>query len=61
MSPRVAAKNKWRRIEVLQRNTDFLTDYAAALEAYQAGNAEFVFPAGTYQLYEDGHVFSDAA
>ena len=61
MSPRVAARNKWRRIEVLQRNVEFLHAYAAAREAYQAGKAAAVFPAGTYQLYEDGHVFREAA
>lgn len=61
MSPRVATRNKWRRIEALQRNVEFLRAYAAALEAYQAGKAAAAFPAGTYKLYEDGHVFRDAA
>jgi hypothetical protein len=30
--------------------------YAAALADYRAGNTNAVFPRGTYQLYEDGHV-----
>jgi hypothetical protein len=50
MSPRVAAKNKWRRIETLQRNHAFLKAYAAARREYRAGNADAVFPAGTYLM-----------
>ncbi len=61
MSPRVAARNKWRRIETIQRNTAFLIAYAAALAEHRAGHHDVVFPPGTYQLYEDGFVFRQEA
>lgn len=56
ISPRVAAENKWRRIECIHRNYDWLCDYASALEDYRAGKRNVVFPRGTYQLRRDGHV-----
>jgi hypothetical protein len=50
MSPRVAAKNKWRRIEVLQRLDAFLNDHRAALAMWRAGFRDVVFPRGTYAM-----------
>jgi len=38
MSPRVAAKNKWARIEALLRNRDFIEKYRAALVKHLAGS-----------------------
>ena len=62
IGPRVAAKNKWRRIEALQRNHDFLNAYAIALAAYRAGTPDVTFPAGTYKLHvEHGVSRRDAA
>jgi hypothetical protein len=49
MKPRVAARDKWKRIEALSRLVDFLARYREALLAMRAGR-EFVFPAGTYGL-----------
>jgi putative transposase len=49
LRPRVAAKNKWARIEALMRNRQFERDYAAARTAWLAGKPA-VFPAGTYWL-----------
>lgn len=56
INPRVACKNKWRRIETLQQNKQWLADYRAALEAYRAGNKSVLFPHGTWQLAVDTHV-----
>jgi REP element-mobilizing transposase RayT len=53
-SPRVAAKNKWRRIEALQRNKRFLADYRAALLARRAGDTTVLFPCGSYLLPRHG-------
>ena len=50
MSPRVAEKNKWRRIEALQRLRDFLERYRRAYALFRAGFRDVVFPAGTYKL-----------
>ena len=50
LKPRVAAKDKWKRIEALGRLVTFLTEYRAAWREWHRGNRSVVFPAGTYQL-----------
>jgi len=50
ISPRVAARDRWRRVELLQRLQSFLTDYAEALRIWREGKVEPVFPAGTYLM-----------
>jgi putative transposase len=50
LDPRVAARNKWRRIEALMRNREFRAAYAAARDAFVAGVRDIIFPAGTYWL-----------
>lgn len=50
MSPRVAARDKWKRIEALGRLVDFLRSYRSAWVARQAGEADATFPCGTYLL-----------
>jgi len=49
-SPRVAAKNKWSRIEALLRNKLFQDSYMQAFKALKAGVKDVLFPAGTYWL-----------
>ncbi|HEY6221273.1 MAG TPA: hypothetical protein VIX13_01935, partial [Candidatus Eisenbacteria bacterium] len=50
LNPRVAARDKWKRIEALGRLVEFLRSYRLAWKARQAGEAEVVFPHGTYLL-----------
>ena len=50
LSPRVAAKNKWARIEALARNTAFLAVYLEARRKFAKGVHDVVFPAGTWWL-----------
>ena len=50
LSPRIAAKNKWARIEALGRLKAFVDHYRAAFRAWAAGARDTVFPAGTYAL-----------
>jgi REP element-mobilizing transposase RayT len=50
MRPRVAARNKWMRIEALVRLKEFVRAYRAAWAERRAGNLDAVFPAGTYLL-----------
>ncbi len=50
LNPRVAAMDKWKRIEALGRLVEFLAAYRRAWRARRAGDAEVVFPFGTYQL-----------
>lgn len=50
LNPRVAARDKWKRIEVLGRLREFLDGYRAAWRAWCADDPHVRFPAGTYQL-----------
>jgi REP element-mobilizing transposase RayT len=49
MSPRIAAKNMWRRVEAIVRNLEFARAYARARRRWLDGQ-EAVFPIGTYWL-----------
>ena len=50
LSPRVACKNTWARIEALQRNQAFIDRYREARADHLAGR-EAIFPAGTWWLH----------
>ena len=50
LSPRVAAKSKWSRIEALRRNKEFASFYRTAFEAFRKGIRDVLFPAGTFWL-----------
>jgi putative transposase len=50
LNPRVAAKNKWARIEALQRLKKFVEDYRRAWCAWMGGDEDVEFPKGTYAL-----------
>jgi hypothetical protein len=61
MSPRVAAKNKWARIEALLRNRGFIEKYRGAFLAHVAGLANVLFPFGTYWMRKFGKVACEVA
>jgi len=50
LNPRVACRDKWKRIEILQRLKSFLKEYRIAFKKFQSGEREVFFPAGTYQM-----------
>lgn len=50
ISPRVACKNKWLRIERLKRNRDWLEAYRSALKKWRKGDRTVEFPYGTYKM-----------
>jgi putative transposase len=50
LSPRVAARDKWKRVEVLARLKEFVVAYREAWSAMCAGARDVLFPAGTYAL-----------
>jgi REP-associated tyrosine transposase len=50
LNPRVAAQDKWRRMEALGRLGSFLEEYRVALARLQSGARDVVFPPGTYLL-----------
>jgi len=56
LSPRVAAKNKWRRIEALQRLKEFVVAYREAWRRWKQGFRDVVFPAGTYAMVKNANV-----
>ena len=50
--PTVAGKNKWARIEALQRNKAFLEAHHDARLEFEAGQRRVVFPLGTYLMVQ---------
>jgi REP element-mobilizing transposase RayT len=50
LNPRVAARDRWKRIEALARLVEFRRAYRAARDALRAGVRDVVFPCGTYAL-----------
>lgn len=50
VSPRVASRDKWRRIELLQRLKSFAVDYRDAFRRWRDGARDVVFPAGSYRV-----------
>jgi hypothetical protein len=55
LRPRVAAPNKWARIEALLRNRTFVREYMAARAQWRDG-VQVVFPSGTYWLRRFAYV-----
>jgi REP element-mobilizing transposase RayT len=50
LSPLVAVRNKWKRVEVLARLAEFRRAYREALLAWKAGSRDVRFPPGTWQM-----------
>jgi putative transposase len=50
LNPRVAGRDKWKRIEALGRLVEFVRAYRDAWAARCAGAVDVVFPYGTYLL-----------
>ncbi|HZZ83765.1 MAG TPA: hypothetical protein VFE30_04455 [Anaeromyxobacteraceae bacterium] len=50
LNPRIAARDKWKRIEAIERLRAFLEAYRLALAELRSGVRDALFPAGTYQL-----------
>lgn len=50
ISPRVACRNRWRRIERLRHERDWRDAYDAALHRWRAGDRAVLFPPGTYKM-----------
>jgi len=50
ISPKVACKDKWRRVERLNSDKDWHRAYAVSCAAFLAGDRDVVFPYGTYQM-----------
>jgi len=50
LSPRIACRDKWRRIEALQQLESFVSAYRLALKSWRSGLRRVVFPAGTFRM-----------
>ena len=50
LKPRVAAVDKWKRLEATLRVKEFVKAYREALERFRQGARNVVFPRGTYLL-----------
>jgi len=49
-NPRVAAQDKGKRMEAIERNRAFIEAYRVALAEYRDGNHYVVFPRGTWKM-----------
>jgi putative transposase len=56
LNPRVAGRNKWKRLESVRRIKSFIRAYREAREKKISGDHEALFPAGTYWLKRFGGV-----
>jgi len=50
LSPRIASRNRWLRIECIERCAEFARAYAEALAAWCEMKRDAIFPAGTYLM-----------
>lgn len=50
LNPRIACRDKWKRIETIQRLKEFVAAYREARQRYLDGKTDVRFPAGTYWL-----------
>jgi hypothetical protein len=50
LNPRLACRDKWKRIEAILRLKSFLTDYRIAWSAFTRGLRDTIFPFGTYWM-----------
>jgi len=50
LNPRVAGRDKWKRIEAISRLKSFLSEYRESWLAYAHGLRRTVFPHGTYWM-----------
>jgi hypothetical protein len=50
LNPRIAGRDKWKRVEALMRLKDFLRAYRHAWSSLRGGDRTTVFPPGTYAL-----------
>jgi REP element-mobilizing transposase RayT len=50
ISPRVACRSRWARIETLRRNRAWHSAYVEARASWLAGDRDVLFPAGVWQL-----------
>jgi putative transposase len=50
LNPRIAGRDRWKRIEALARLAEFVESYRVAWRARRAGKPDVVFPDGTYLL-----------
>jgi hypothetical protein len=50
LKPRVASRDRWKRVEAVGRFKAFLAEYRAAWRAFKEGARAVVFPEGTYWM-----------
>ncbi len=52
LNPRIACRDKAKRIEMLKVIQQFWADHKEALELFCDGKRDVVFPSGTYKMQE---------
>lgn len=61
LSPRIAAKSKWTRIEAIQRSKAFVERYRSAIRSWMDGIVGIIFPFGTYWMRRFASVVCDGS
>ena len=61
LNPRVAAKDTWRRIEVLQQEQGFQRQYREAWAEFVSGKRDTLFPPGSYWMVQVAKQPAEAA
>ena len=50
LKPRVASRDRWKRMEAIMRLKTFIADYREAWQEFRRGARSVLFPEGTYWL-----------
>jgi putative transposase len=50
LNPRIACKDRWRRVQLLTTQRAFWQEYREARDRYRTGDRDVLFPPGTYWL-----------
>ena len=48
--PQIATSDRWRRLEQIQQNREFLIEYERCRDLFRSGDTDVVFPIGTFKL-----------
>ena len=51
LNPRVACRDRWRRVQLISQTVEFWQEHRAAFVAFREGDREVLFPAGSYNAH----------
>ncbi|MGE3465228.1 MAG: hypothetical protein AB7I04_25305 [Pseudomonadales bacterium] len=48
LNPRVACRDRWRRMQLISQTVEFWQEHRAAFVAFREGDRQILFPTGSY-------------